>query len=78
MKPFKIFQKNPYKDRCQLDIGTSFTYAGDYCTVTEMLFYGFGYKNQSKPDVQCYMTYKFYLKTPSATGRQLNRGYETI
>jgi hypothetical protein len=70
---FKFFQKNKYKERCRLQIGSSFTYRGDYCTVINMLYYGFGYRNQSHPTVESYMTYQYYLTTPSAAGRQLNR-----
>lgn len=76
MKHFKFFQQNnsPYMDRCRLEVGSSFTYEGDYCTVTNMFHYGFGYRNQSHPTVESYMTYEYYLITPSAAGRQLNRG----
>lgn len=67
------FIKNRFKDSCQLQIGSSFIFSGDYCVVVKMGYNGFKYTNQSKPDVECYMTYQFYLTTPSAAGRQLNR-----
>jgi len=70
---FKFFQKNKYKDRCRLGVGSSFIFKGDYCTVINMLYNGFGYRNQSQPTVESYMTYQYYLQTPSAAGRQLNR-----
>jgi hypothetical protein len=54
-------------------IGSSFIFSGDYCTVVGMGYNGFKYTNQSRPNVDCYMTYQFYLTTPSAAGRQLNR-----
>jgi len=78
MKQFKFFQKNPYKDKCRLQVGASFIFKGDYCVVTDMGYNGFGYFNQDKPNTECYMTYRFYLTTPSAAGRQLNRSYDTI
>jgi hypothetical protein len=43
MQEFKFFQKNPYKDRCRLDIGSSFQFRGYYCTVTKMGFNHFEY-----------------------------------
>ena len=39
--------------------------------VKKMGFYGFSYTNLSKPTVECYMTYEYYLSTPSAADRQL-------
>lgn len=68
-----IFIKNRFKDKCRLGIGSSFIFSGDYCTVVGMGYNGFKYTNQSKPNADCYMEYKFYLTTPSAAGRQLNR-----
>ena len=69
---FKFFQKNRFKDKCRLQIGSSFILRGYYCIVTNM------YKNEFKflkqeTGISCYMSYELYLKTPSAAGRQLNR-----
>lgn len=72
MLEFKFFQKNRYKDRCQLDIGTSFIYNGYYCIVTVMHQNYFKYLVQETSTINK-MTYKDYLTTPSAAGRQLNR-----
>lgn len=72
MEPFKFFQKNPYKNKCQLQIGASFTYRGYYCTVTRMHQNHFEYTIQENGFIIA-MSYKDYLTTPSAAGRQLNR-----
>jgi hypothetical protein len=72
MQEFKFFQKNPYKDRCRLDIGSSFQFRGYYCTVTKMGFNHFEYLIQEN-GFTIAMSYKDYLATPSASGRQLNR-----
>jgi hypothetical protein len=74
MQPFKFFQKNPYKDRCRLNVGSSFLFRGYYCTVTQMLPDFFRYVIQEN-DRECVMYYNHYLQTPSAAGRQLNRRY---
>jgi hypothetical protein len=65
------FTKNRYRDRCRLQVGSSFIFKGDYCVVNRMMYNGFGYDNQSNPAVKYYMTYEFYLTTPSAAGRRL-------
>jgi hypothetical protein len=67
------FVKNKFKDRCRLEVGSSFIFSGDYCVVIKMGYNGFKYFNQSKPNADCYMEYKFYLTTPSAAGRKLNK-----
>jgi hypothetical protein len=72
MKEFKFFQKNRFKDRCRLDIGTSFTYQGYYCIVNRMLPNHFQYLIQETNQFER-MSYEHYLTTPSAAGRQLNR-----
>lgn len=72
MQPFKFFQKNAYRERCRLDIGSSFQYRGYYCTVSRMLFDHFVYVRQETLE-EFRMSYKNYLTTPSAAGRQLNR-----
>jgi hypothetical protein len=69
---FKFFQKNKYKDKCRLDIGSSFVFKGYYCTVTQMLQNDFRFTVQ-ETGFSCLMSYKCYLTTPSAAGRQLNR-----
>ncbi len=72
MKEFKFFQKNRFKDKCRLQIGSSFILQGYYCIVTNMCANGFRYLQQER-GFNYYMTYENYLKTPSAAGRQLNR-----
>jgi hypothetical protein len=69
---FKFFQKNPYKDRCRLGVGSSFIFKGYYCTVTQMLPNDFRFTVQ-ETGFRRLMSYKDYLTTPSAAGRQLNR-----
>ena len=73
MIKFKFFHKNPHRDKCRLQVGSSFIFKGNYCTVKSMGMDGFSYNDQSKPNSGCYMTYKFYLQTQSAAGRKLNR-----
>ena len=69
---FKFFQKNRFKDRCRLVVGSSFQYHGYYCMVSRMLQNHFFYTVQeTHKDYR--MSYEFYLTTPSAAGRQLNR-----
>ena len=72
MEEFKFFQKNRFKDRCRLDIGTSFIYNGYYCIVTRMCQNYFQYLVQ-ETGFGNYMSYEEYLTTPSAAGRRLNR-----
>jgi hypothetical protein len=69
---FKFFQRNKFKDRCRLEIGSSFHYRGYYCTVSRMLPNHFEYiRQETQQDFR--MSYEHYLTTPSAAGRQLNR-----
>ena len=69
---FKFFYTNPHKNRCRLVVGSSFQYHGYYCTVSRMLQNHFFYTVQeTHKDYR--MSYEFYLTTPSAAGRQLNR-----
>jgi hypothetical protein len=72
MQPFKFFQKNPHRDRCRLGVGSSFIFKGYYCTVTQMLPNDFRFTVQ-ETGYNYLMSYKDYLTTPSAAGRQLNR-----
>ena len=72
MEEFKFFQKNRFKDRCRLQIGSSIILKGYYCTVTNIYQNGFRYLQQER-GFNYYMEYKDYLTTPSAAGRQLNR-----
>jgi len=72
IKEFKFFQKNKYKDKCRLQIGSTFIFHGQYCIVTAMKYYHFTYIVQETQRT-CHMLYDYYLKTPSAAGRQLNR-----
>ena len=69
---FKFFQKNPFKDKCRLQIGASFIFNGYYCIVTRMFQNHFEYLIQ-ETGFTIAMSYKNYLDTPSAAGRQLNR-----
>lgn len=72
IQPFKFFQKNPYKGRCRLYVGSSFQFRGYYCVVTKMGINHFEYLIQEN-GFTIAMSYKDYLTTPSAAGRQLNR-----
>ena len=72
MNDFKFFQNNPHKNRCRLQIGSSFILRGNYCTVTRMFQNHFEYWVQDT-EFTIAMSYKDYLTTPSAAGRQLNR-----
>lgn len=72
MEGFKFFRKNPFKGKCRLEIGSSFTYNGYYCTVSRMFTNHFEYIIQENGWTIA-MSYKDYLTTPSAAGRQLNR-----
>jgi hypothetical protein len=69
---FKFFQKNRFKDKCRLEIGSSFILRGYYCIVTRMLPNHFEFLVQ-ETGFTIAMSYKDYLTTPSAAGRQLNR-----
>ena len=72
MMDFKFFHTNPHKNKCRLQIGSTFQYHGHYCTVSRMLQNYFFYTVQeTHKDYR--MSYEYYLKTPSAAGRQLNR-----
>lgn len=70
MNDFKFFQKNRYKDKCRLDIGSTFTFHGYYCIVTRMFSNHFEYLIQ-ETGFTIAMSYRDYLNTPSAAGRQL-------
>ena len=72
MNDFKFFQKNPHKNRCRLQIGSTFILRGNYCTVTRMFQNHFEYWVQDT-EFTIAMSYKDNLTTPSAAGRQLNR-----
>ena len=72
MNDFKFFQNNSHKDKCRLQIGSSFILRGNYCTVTRMFQNHFEYWVQDT-EFTIAMSYKDYLTTPSAAGRQLNR-----
>jgi hypothetical protein len=67
------FTSNPYKNRCQLAVGSTFIFRGYYCIVTKMSYNYFTYTIQ-ETNGNGYMHYDFYLKTPSAAGRKLNYG----
>ena len=67
---FKFFQKNRYKDKCRLGIGSTFTFHSYYCIVTRMFPNHFEYLIQ-ETGFTVAMSYRDYLNTPSAAGRQL-------
>jgi hypothetical protein len=69
---FKFFQKNRFKDKCRLQIGSSFMFRGYYCIVTKMLPNHFEYLIQ-ETGFTIAMSYEVYLTSASAAGRQLNR-----
>jgi hypothetical protein len=69
---FKFFRNNPHKNRCRLSVGSSFIFKGYYCIVTQMLQNDFRFTVQ-ETGFSYLMSYKDYLTTPSAAGRQLNR-----
>lgn len=69
---FKFFQRNKFKDKCRLLIGSSVIIRGQYCIVTRM--WNDWFELHTQETGYCfYMSYENYLKTPSAAGRQLNR-----
>ena len=69
---FKFFQRNKFKDRCRLQIGSSVIIRGRYCIVTRM--WNDWFELHTQETGYCfYMSYKDYLTTQSAAGRQLNR-----
>ena len=72
MEEFKFFQKNRFKDRCRLQIGSTFISRGYYCIVTKMCQNYFKYLVQETGDIKS-MSYEVYLTSASAAGRQLNR-----
>jgi hypothetical protein len=71
-KFFKGFSRNPIKEMCRLQIGSTFIFHGNYCIVTTMKYRHFTYIVQETQRI-CHMHYDYYLTTPSAAGRQLNR-----
>lgn len=50
-------------------IGSSFIFKNRYCIVRRMYKYNFEYEIQNSP-VKGYMTYDYYMTTPSYIGRQ--------
>ena len=72
MNEFKFFQKNRFKDKCRLEIGSTFISRGYYCIVTKMCQNYFKYLVQETGDINS-MSYEVYLTSASAAGRRLNR-----
>jgi hypothetical protein len=72
MNEFKFFQKNRFKDKCRLEIGSTFISRGYYCIVTKMCQNYFKYLVQETGDINS-MGYEVYLTSASAAGRRLNR-----
>lgn len=67
---YKFWRKNFYRDRCQLQVGATFIFKGDYCEVLIMRLNNFVYSKQENGRTFV-MSYQDYLKTPSAKGRRL-------
>ncbi len=55
-----------------IDIGNSFIFKGGYCTVTKKNHKGFSYDIQGS-DIKGFMTYKFYMTTPTYKSRNVVR-----
>ena len=53
-----------------LEVGNVFTFKDRKCTVTKMSKNGFHYSVQNS-DIPGFMTYLYYMSTPSAKGRKL-------
>jgi hypothetical protein len=51
-----------------MDVGDSFVFKGDYCTVTKIKGYGFNYSIQNST-VNGYMDFNYYSTTPSFKGK---------
>ena len=56
----------------QLDIGNSFIFKGNYCTVTKIYNNSFTYSIQNSKIVG-YMSFKYYSTTPSFKSRNKNK-----
>ncbi len=56
-----------------LDVGNSFVYKGNYCTVTKIKYNGFHYDIQNS-SVKGYMTFKHYTTIPSYKAKQRKFG----
>lgn len=54
--------------RSIIDIDNSFVFKGNYCTVTRKNSYGFHYDIQGS-NVKGFMTYIFYMTTPTYKSR---------
>ena len=52
-----------------LSPGDNFIFKGNYCTVIRMSKNSFEYKVQGNERVRYFMSYKFYMTTPSYFGR---------
>lgn len=70
MNDFKFFYKDRFKNKCRLQVGSTFIFKGYYCIVTSMRQCDFKFIQQ-ETGLNYYMTYKDYLDTPSAAGRRL-------
>ena len=62
--------------RNMVDIGNSFIFKNNYCTVTRKNNYGFHYDIQGS-DIKGFMTYKFYATTPTYKSRNAVRNSAT-
>ena len=67
---YKFWRENFYRGRCQLQVGSTFIFKGNYCEVITMRFNYFVYKKQIDGLI-FNMDYQDYLKTPSAKARKL-------
>jgi hypothetical protein len=64
-----MIKKNHWK--INLNVGSTFIFKGNYCIVKKMWDYNFEYEIQNSP-VKGYMTYDYYITTPTFIGRQRN------
>lgn len=66
----EVGMDNPIIITNPIDIGNSFIFKGDYCTVTRLSSNGngFWYLSQSLGK-DCYMSFSFYSTTPSYRGK---------
>ena len=65
---FKFFQKNPYKDKCRLIVGSSFIFQGYYCIVMNMYNNDFKFLKR-ETGFSCYVNDKYIydIGTPQSS-----------
>ncbi len=52
-----------------VDVGYTFIYKGDRCTIKELSKRGFRFERESDPKKECIMTYSFFLSIPHVRGK---------